>query len=125
MQTGLYVFEKIDNTITGEFAAPDTPANCGSLAIGVEDVDLPFNDVQISPLPFDNQINIAFSLSESQNIQFALLDQTGRIVRQLADETFTAGQQQVSYTVSDLPTGMYFLELKGETQGQVYKVISL
>lgn len=124
MQSGLFVFEKIDNTITGEFGTPDTPVNCGNL-VSVNDPDLPFNDVQISPLPFDNQINIAFSLSESQSIQFALLDQTGRVIRQLADETFTAGQQQVSYTVSDLPAGMYFLELSGEQQREVYKVISL
>jgi len=125
MQTGLYVFEKIDNTITGEFATPDSPANCGNLInVGVQEADLPFDDVQISPQPIDQQINITFSLSESQAVQFALLDQTGRVVRQLADETFTAGTQQVSYTISDLPAGMYFLELKGEQQRGIYKVIN-
>ena len=125
MQTGLYVFEKIDNTITGEFAALGTSGNCEVDIVSVQVADLPFNDVQISPLPFDQQINIAFSLNESQNIQFALLDQTGRTIRQLANETFTAGQQQVAYTISDLPAGMYFLELQGETQRAVYKVVSL
>jgi len=124
MQTGLYVLEKIDNTITGEFAVLGSSANCTSNLVSVEEADLPFNEVKISPLPFDQQINITFSLSESQNIQFALLDQTGRVVRQLADESFAAGQQQLAYTISDLPTGMYFLELKGEQQRGIYKVIN-
>ncbi len=124
MQSGLFVFEKIDNTITGEFGTPDTPVNCGNL-VNVQNPELPFNDVQISPLPFNNEVNIAFSLSESQNIELSLLDPTGRVVRQLANENFTAGQQRVSYTVSDLPAGMYFLELKGEQQRGIYKVIKL
>ena len=125
MQTGLYVFEKIDNTITGEYAALGTPGNCEVNLVNVQEADLPFNDVQISPMPFDQQINIAFTLNESQNIQLALLDQTGRVIHQLGNETFAAGQQQVAYTISDLPAGMYFLELQGETQRAVYKVISL
>lgn len=125
MQTGLYVFDKIDNAITGEFSASDTPANCGNLInVGVQEADLPFGDVRISPQPIDQQINITFSPDESQAIQLALLDQTGRVVRQLADKTFTAGAQQVSYTISDLPVGMYFLELKGEQQRGVYKVVN-
>ncbi len=124
MQTGLYVFEKIDNTITGEFAALGTPGNCEENIVSVHEADLPFDEVQISPLPFDQQINIAFSLRESQTIQFALLDQTGRVVRQLANTSFAAGQQQVSYSVSDLAKGMYFLELQGEQQRGIYKVIN-
>jgi len=124
MQTGLYVFESLDASITGELAAVGTSENCGNF-VSIQEADLPFNEVKISPQPFDQQINIAFTLSEAQNIQLALLDQTGRVVRQLADETFTIGQQQVSYAVSDLPAGMYFLELRGEEQRKVYKVVSL
>jgi len=124
MQTGLYVFESVDASITGELAAVGTSENCGNF-VSIQEADLPFNEVKISPQPFDHQINIAFTLSEAQNIQLALLDQTGRVVRQLADETFTIGQQQVSYVVSDLPAGMYFLELRGEEQRKVYKVVSL
>lgn len=125
MQTGLYVFEKIDETITGEMSASGTSTNCAGF-VSVSHPDEVIANVKISPQPIDNQINLSFSLSKAQTIEFSLINQNGQVVRQLESTSFPAGQHQNSYLLrSDLPKGIYFLHLKGTDYSGMYKVVKI
>lgn len=127
MQTGLYVFEKIDETITGEMSASGTSTNCGE-AVSVSQLhpNEVIANVKISPQPIDDQINITFSLSKAQTIELSLINQNGQVIRQFDTTFLSKGQHQNSYLLrSDLPKGIYFLHLKGEDYSGMYKVVKM
>ena len=62
---------------------------------------------------------IGFTLTESVRAQITLFDASGRLVRDLVDETFPAGSHSVSWDTRDtdgrqVPSGIYFASLSVE-----------
>jgi len=64
---------------------------------------------QNRPNPFSLSTDITFSLPNSQNVRLAVYDAQGRLVRNLLEETRSAGTHHVS--VSGLKCGVYFYRL--------------
>ena len=52
-------------------------------------------------------MSVPFELAESGEIRLTLVDQTGREVRRLSQETDTRGRHAMIFDVSDLPAGAY------------------
>ncbi len=122
MQTGLYVFEKIDNTISGAMPTLGSPENCTTMLVANNDVKQQL-DAKVFPQPIDEELNLQFQLSATQEVNIRLLDVNGRLIQQLNKSELTAGAHQFTFSIANIASGMYFIELIGETVSGTYKVI--
>jgi hypothetical protein len=64
------------------------------------------------PNPFNPQTTIAFALPEAQQVRLAVFDVAGRLVRELANASFTAGRHHVLFNAGNLPTGVYIARIE-------------
>lgn len=78
------------------------------------EVELPRNASlkQNYPNPFNPGTRIAFTLQESMDITLTVYDVAGRMVRQIASGSYTAGEHSVYFDAANLPSGAYFYQLQ-------------
>ncbi len=93
---------KVLNWFDGVTSAPD------------EDALLPHSIALFDnyPNPFNPATTIAFSLPSEQIVTLTVYDMLGREVRTLVNEKRSAGNHTVSFSASDLSSGMYFYSLR-------------
>jgi flagellar hook assembly protein FlgD len=70
----------------------------------------------VYPNPFNPATTVTFALPEAGRARLAVYDLRGRLVRTLADESFSVGPQQVPWDGRDdqgnpLASGVYFGKL--------------
>lgn len=93
--------------------------------------DLPLENVQdlqvmVFPNPVTSQSRIQVSLPEAAPLQVLLSDQTGRLIKELANHTlYDEVYWETDLSNTDLPAGIYFLQVRNGTQQIVKKLISL
>ena len=76
---------------------------------------IPTLQVQVYPLPANNTASLSYSLPQSQHVSLTLQAITGKQVSSILDgEMQTAGPHVVTFDVSRLAAGTYFLILRGE-----------
>ena len=73
------------------------------------------------PNPFNPTTNIKFDLSQSGFAKLVIYDILGREVNTLVSENVKAGEYQISFDASNLPSGVYFYRLT-VTNGQTTSI---
>jgi hypothetical protein len=81
---------------------------------------------QNQPNPARGQTSIPFQLAENGRVQVKIFNQTGQLLRTLADENRTAGRHTLAWDGKDaqgraVPTGVYFYELNFEGKSLGYR----
>jgi len=76
-----------------------------------------FTLLQNYPNPFNNSTRISFALDRSTEIALSIYDTAGRLVKTLAKDKFTAGEDDLHWNGTDnsgleVPSGMYFYKLE-------------
>ena len=66
------------------------------------------------PNPFNDQTEIKFTLTESQDVSLVVYDLLGREVQRLVDGYAEAGIHTYVFDASDLSSGIYFYRLQVE-----------
>jgi hypothetical protein len=74
-------------------------------------ISLTFDKFAVKPNPAGNIVTIGYSLVKVGHINLKLYDPTGRLVKTILEERQSAGDHRIIYNSSDLPSGVYFLEL--------------
>ena len=70
---------------------------------------------QVYPLPANNTASLSYTFPQSQHVSLTLQDITGKQVNDILEEEMqTAGTHVVTFDVSRLAAGTYFLLLRGE-----------
>ncbi len=110
-QTGNYTLEIIDNATgcSNTYSSDETfnpEYNCG--ALGIE--DLSEGSLKIYPNPFQENINVQFSLNENFDFKINVIDLLGRRV-ELDSRTGFGGDFSQSYYFTDWNPGVYLLEI--------------
>ena len=81
--------------------------------------------LRLSPNPATNQVLIEYDLAEpTGSVQILILDASGRVVTELAQQGQSAGLYAVPYRLDALPGGVYFVVLKVDN-GRITKRLLL
>ena len=64
------------------------------------------------PNPFNNRTTIQFDLKENSNVSLKVFDQSGRLVRVIADEQMSVGEKKYVFAADNLSPGIYYCILK-------------
>jgi len=75
------------------------------------------------PNPFNSRTMIAFRLDQKQAIRLAVYDIQGRQQALLASEVLDAGSHSLQWDASNLPGGVYFARIEGESFKKTVKMV--
>jgi hypothetical protein len=75
------------------------------------------------PNPFNPETNLAFELPEAEHISLVINDVQGKEVATLMEGYYSAGEYQVEFDASGLPSGIYFAKLQADNSIQVQKLL--
>ncbi|HPD33835.1 MAG TPA: T9SS type A sorting domain-containing protein, partial [Candidatus Kapabacteria bacterium] len=78
----------------------------------------------VEPNPSNDVIRLAYSISNSQNITIAIYNILGERVLSTSDGYQIEGMHNKEINISHLPSGVYFLQILGDT-GQVNRMINI
>ncbi len=68
----------------------------------------------VGPIPAQDNINLSYELTKSLELGLSIMDTGGRRVKTENLGTLSAGRYDQSVDVSQLPAGVYYLDLQGE-----------
>lgn len=68
--------------------------------------------LDIFPNPASDAIRVRFDIKENQWIALELCDMNGKQLLAIAQKMFFAGTHDVSFSVAELPKGIYILKLR-------------
>lgn len=77
------------------------------------------------PNPFSLHTTIPFYLPQPGNVHLSVSDMSGKELKILINETMPAGSHTYDFNGSHLPSGVYFIQLKANSQSVVRKIILL
>jgi hypothetical protein len=75
------------------------------------------------PNPFNASTEIAFDLPKDELINLAIYNVMGQMVAELANGRMSAGTHRLVWNADQMPSGLYYLQLKTENDRQVKKMI--
>ena len=91
----------------------------GSSVIMMEQV----SGLKVYPNPAHNLATIVYSLEKDAQLQFAIVDMTGRIVMQKEMEKQFSGFNSFNIDLTELKKGVYFVKLNSATFTKTTKLI--
>ncbi|MCI0514122.1 T9SS type A sorting domain-containing protein [candidate division KSB1 bacterium] len=78
---------------------------------------------QLYPNPFNPTTTIRFSLLKPGHVTLKVLDLPGRELAILTDRELDAGEHSVNYAANDLPSGVYFVQIKTDALTAIRKAV--
>ncbi len=75
--------------------------------------------------PFNPGTTIAFEISQPTEVRILVYNLVGEQVAKLAENRYIVGMHQVEFTVKNLPSGVFFYELKTENTAKLKKMVLL
>lgn len=93
-------------------------------ATGINDAGLSGISYRIFPNPVSDQLNVFYQLPGQGTVNFTVLDNAGRVLRNISQSGYLGDNQQ-SINTSDLPEGMYHLRIShgnSKTSSQFIKI---
>lgn len=98
--------------------------------LSVDTVEIIPNDPELEvktiyPNPVRDELKLEFTIDTQKRIQVTLRDIQGRLIRELEDNSFTAGSHLTTYTVNDLSSGTYFISVESQKGRVTKKIVKL
>lgn len=91
--------------------------------VGTKNLVDNLSDLKVSPNPVVDELNVRFALNEPEALRYALRDLTGRLLQEGDFGAMGAGTFVQRIDVSQLPTGMYQLEVVSEKGTRSAKIV--
>lgn len=85
----------------------------GNLSTGLDDLFTNSQAISIFPNPTTNDLNVSFDLVKKSNVTFSIVNLLGQSMLEY-NSTYSVGQNKATLSVSDLPSGIYFLNILTE-----------
>lgn len=105
----------------GDYLYVDNLAFSGSVT-GIENHgDFP-NDINVYPNPAINNVNIAYNLNQSADVNVTVLNMLSEKVNSISLGTQAAGKQEYQLNVGSLSKGVYFIKLNAGEVTETTKI---
>ena len=75
------------------------------------------------PNPFNPTTTITYTLREAQHVSVSIWDLSGQMIALLVDGSQEAGEYQVAFEATDLPSGNYFVRMRTATGVRTHQMI--
>ena len=83
------------------------------------------NDISTSPNPFVSLLNIELSLRNKVDVAAKLYNLKGQVVKELDSISYLTGTHKIVIDTSDLPSGIYLLQVKAGSEKITKKITCL
>ena len=93
-------------------------------SVGINDWNKTLYNQFVYPNPFVDQLKLELESGEHMQLQFQIIDETGRLIRQFGKQTVIAGKNQFAFDLGELAAGAYFLRIYS-TDGLFWSTIPL
>lgn len=80
-------------------------------------------DLKIYPNPTSNKTNIEFYLEKKETVTISLFNSNGQKIIDLTKADFHSGKQNLTFNLSALPNGIYWIQIQSIKQTQTNKII--
>jgi CubicO group peptidase (beta-lactamase class C family) len=94
----------------------------------VEEINNPISDFYLEqnyPNPFNPSTKIRYSIPQASNVTIKVFDILGNEIETLVNEEKPAGTYEINWYAENLPSGVYFYQLKAGTFVQTKKMLLL
>lgn len=90
---------------------------------GISEINGNAMNMEVSPNPATDVVNIKFNLTESAPVTITLCDVVGKVVRNICNTRLSEGAKNLECPVADLSAGVYFIHLANENNNIVKKIV--
>lgn len=97
------------------------PGSCPD--IGVDENDAIQNSFVVYPNPVTDMINVHMNLTVGENLLVTFADALGRNLISLKEQHYTIGAHQISISVNNFASGVYYLKFQSATSTTVKKIV--
>lgn len=94
----------------------DVKINNNSVLSYVENTTEYFKHIQVYPNPAQDILHVDIHLNQVDQYQLTLFSTNGRAVINASDIPLFSGLNEVTLDISQIPTGLYFLEIKSQKE---------
>jgi hypothetical protein len=77
------------------------------------------------PNPFNATTALSFDVPNESHVELVIFNIAGQEVARPVDQVMPAGKHRIMYTASDLPSGMYLVQMKAADFNAVQKIVLL
>ncbi len=92
---------------------------------GIRNWEFGNQNMNIFPNPVKKDGQIEFILPKASKVELELLDISGRCVKQLSSNQYTAGKHKILIEMQDLAAGVYMLKFKTETKTVIKRFVKV
>jgi hypothetical protein len=108
--------------------APSTciDTSCVSIsvtAVGINDPSAAVLNVQATPNPFSSQLTINLTMANTESVEVAIYDITGKQVAVLKNGMMAAGANVIDWKPAGISAGVYFLQVKTSSALLTKKIV--
>jgi hypothetical protein len=84
-----------------------------------------FQLAQNYPNPFNSSTHIEYQLPKKATVQITIYNIQGQMVRTLVHDFQQAGSHIISFKADDLPSGLYFYQIKTDGFSEIKRMLLL
>jgi hypothetical protein len=92
-------------------------------AVGINDPSAAVLNVQATPNPFSSQLTINLSMANTESVEVAVYDITGKQVAVLKNGMVAAGNNVIDWKPAGISAGVYFLQVKTSSAVITKKIV--
>ncbi|MCF7810794.1 T9SS type A sorting domain-containing protein [bacterium] len=87
------------------------------------DIPVDFGIVSAYPNPFNSAIRIGFNLKSAQEVVIHAHDTKGRVIAEINQGYYQAGQHQITWDAQTFVSGLYFVRMEASDKVFTRKVM--
>ena len=77
----------------------------------VNDLPATIENVSLYPNPVNDLISIELNMKSKTNVTINLLDVSGKLIREIANEEASSGSHKINSNLSGIPSGVYTVQI--------------
>ena len=93
-----------------------------------KEIELTPKDFSLSqnyPNPFNPSTIINFTLPKESNVRIKIFNQLGQVVKELADQNYSAGEHEINFNAGNLSSGVYYYRIDAGNYSSTKKMVLL